>query len=89
MDDLLRSKIIGDNPIGNGLDAFRKSFVSICEGAGAFCTPDTFANSSEHRKYVDDVLKEELGPIALRVAADKNFKMVGRAGLEMRIKMMC
>ncbi|CRK43386.1 hypothetical protein BN1723_005638 [Verticillium longisporum] len=40
MDDPLRSKIIKDNPIGNGLDAFRKSFVSACEGAGVSCTPD-------------------------------------------------
>ncbi|RMD42513.1 hypothetical protein DV735_g2633, partial [Chaetothyriales sp. CBS 134920] len=35
-----QSKIIEDNPIGNGLDAFRASFNSICEGASISCTPD-------------------------------------------------
>ncbi|KAH6869569.1 hypothetical protein B0T10DRAFT_418334 [Thelonectria olida] len=35
-----QSKIIEDNPIGNGLDAFRASFNSICKGAGISCTPD-------------------------------------------------
>jgi len=34
-------KIIKDNPIGNGLDAFRASFSSICEGASVSCTPDS------------------------------------------------
>ena len=35
----------------------------------------SFANSSEHRKYVDDVLKEELGPmyVGLRNFHDKYF----------------
>ncbi|KAK0728902.1 hypothetical protein B0T26DRAFT_810694 [Lasiosphaeria miniovina] len=32
--------IIKDNPIGNGLDAFRASFSSVCEGAGVLYTPD-------------------------------------------------
>lgn len=27
----------------------------------------SFANSTEHRKYVDDVLKEELGPMYVGV----------------------
>ncbi|RSL38977.1 hypothetical protein CEP51_016856, partial [Fusarium floridanum] len=35
-----QSKVIEDNPIGNGLDAFRASFNSICEGAGIPCSPD-------------------------------------------------
>ncbi|KAH6705767.1 hypothetical protein EV126DRAFT_457884 [Verticillium dahliae] len=130
----MRDIIIKDNPIGNGLDAFRASFVSVCEGADASRAPDaidrlsheaagllhsktgrgtlranllkliaaitsddfdfdrikpllrltvadepdgalwkqvddalrntsSFANSSKHRKYVDDILKEELGPL--------------------------
>jgi hypothetical protein len=37
----LQFNIIKDNPIGNGLDAFRASFSSICEGAGVSCTPDS------------------------------------------------
>ncbi|KAK0610050.1 hypothetical protein B0T17DRAFT_593872 [Bombardia bombarda] len=40
MADQLRSKIIKDNPIEKGLDAFRASFSSICEGASVSCTPD-------------------------------------------------
>ncbi|CAI6048307.1 unnamed protein product [Clonostachys chloroleuca] len=38
----------------------------------------SFANSSEHRKYVDDVLKEELGPmyVGLRDFHDTYFKEV-------------
>ncbi|KAF3346064.1 mRNA export factor rsm1 [Verticillium dahliae VDG2] len=34
MDDLLRSKVIKDNPIGSVLDVFRASFVSTCESEG-------------------------------------------------------
>ncbi|RSL54458.1 hypothetical protein CEP51_014708 [Fusarium floridanum] len=40
MGDQPQSKIIEDNPIGNGLDAFRGYFSSICEGARVSCTPD-------------------------------------------------
>ncbi|KAK3369427.1 hypothetical protein B0T24DRAFT_658840 [Lasiosphaeria ovina] len=40
MADQPRSEIIKDNPIGKGLDAFRASFSSICEGASVSCTPD-------------------------------------------------
>ncbi|KAF3357053.1 hypothetical protein VdG1_00204 [Verticillium dahliae VDG1] len=36
----MRDIIIKDNPIGNGLDAFRASFVSVCEGADASRAPD-------------------------------------------------
>ncbi|GAB0138519.1 hypothetical protein EsDP_00006752 [Epichloe bromicola] len=35
-----QSKIIEENPIGNGLNAFRASFSSICEGARISCSPD-------------------------------------------------
>ncbi|RYO83810.1 hypothetical protein DL766_002661 [Monosporascus sp. MC13-8B] len=38
MVDQLRSNIIKDNPIGRGLDAFRTSFSSICEGANIACS---------------------------------------------------
>ncbi|RYO87915.1 hypothetical protein DL764_008794 [Monosporascus ibericus] len=40
MVDQLRSNIIKDNPIGRGLDAFRTSFSSICEGASVACSSD-------------------------------------------------
>jgi len=40
MTDQLQSKIIEENPTGKGLDAFRASFNSICEGAHISCTPD-------------------------------------------------
>ncbi|KAI8710295.1 Non-specific serine/threonine protein kinase [Fusarium sp. LHS14.1] len=35
-----QSKVIENNPIGNGLDAFRASFNLICEGADISCCPD-------------------------------------------------
>ena len=38
MTDQPRSKIIKENPIGKGLDAFRASFHLICEGANVFPT---------------------------------------------------
>ncbi|KAH7137548.1 hypothetical protein EDB81DRAFT_70458 [Dactylonectria macrodidyma] len=34
MTDQARSRVIEDNPIGNGLDAFRSLFSSTCEGRG-------------------------------------------------------
>ncbi|KAL2755485.1 hypothetical protein ACRALDRAFT_1051127 [Sodiomyces alcalophilus JCM 7366] len=44
MVDQARLQIIKNNPIGNGLDAFRTSFNSRCEGTGAgvSCHPDAF-----------------------------------------------
>ncbi|OBS17289.1 hypothetical protein FPOA_12205 [Fusarium poae] len=36
----LQPEVIRDNPIGNGLDVFRASFDSICEGAGISCCSD-------------------------------------------------
>lgn len=40
MADQSRSKIIEDNPIGKGLDAFRASFDAVCEDREIPCTPD-------------------------------------------------
>ncbi|KAJ0103725.1 hypothetical protein J7T55_001741 [Diaporthe amygdali] len=40
MADRPRSKIIEDNPIGNGLDALHASFNSVCENRRIPCTPD-------------------------------------------------
>ena len=40
MTDQAQSEILGNNPIGKGLDAFRSSFNSICEGRSISCTPD-------------------------------------------------
>ena len=34
MADHTRSTLAFENPIGNGLDGFRATFTSICEGAG-------------------------------------------------------
>ncbi|KAF3768220.1 hypothetical protein M406DRAFT_109223 [Cryphonectria parasitica EP155] len=47
MADQSQSKIIESNPIGNGLDAFRASFSSICEGASVSCTPDALEQLSQ------------------------------------------
>ncbi|KAL2255999.1 hypothetical protein VTK26DRAFT_2372 [Humicola hyalothermophila] len=40
MADELRLKIIKDNPIGNGLDAFRASFNTVCADRRIPSTPD-------------------------------------------------
>ncbi|KAK4149704.1 hypothetical protein C8A00DRAFT_18648 [Chaetomidium leptoderma] len=40
MADLVRSTIIKDNPIRNGLDAFRCSFTLLCERRSVSCGPD-------------------------------------------------
>ncbi|KAL7948074.1 hypothetical protein V8C42DRAFT_351903 [Trichoderma barbatum] len=38
--DEARVKIVEDNPIGNGLDAFRALFASVCESQGLVSSPD-------------------------------------------------
>jgi hypothetical protein len=50
MTDQLRSKIIDENPIGKGLDAFRASFNSICKGARISCTPDALEQLGQEGK---------------------------------------
>ncbi|KAH7201228.1 hypothetical protein DER44DRAFT_748366 [Fusarium oxysporum] len=47
-----QSKIIEDNPIGNGIDAFRGSFNSICERAHLSCIPDAL-DQLEHEDVQD------------------------------------
>ncbi|KAM3503168.1 hypothetical protein MY10362_004379 [Beauveria mimosiformis] len=42
----------------------------------------SFANSSEHRKYVDDVLKEELGPMYVGLRGFHDVYFQGVVGLE-------
>jgi hypothetical protein len=39
MSDQTRSKLIIENPIGNGLNSFRATFTLICEGAD-LCSAD-------------------------------------------------
>ncbi|KAK0631042.1 hypothetical protein B0T17DRAFT_491021 [Bombardia bombarda] len=50
MADQLRSKIIKDNPIGKGLDAFRALFISICEGANISGTLDALEQLGQEGK---------------------------------------
>lgn len=50
MTDQPRSKIIKNNPIGKGLDAFRASFNLICEGASIPCTPDALVQLGQEGK---------------------------------------
>ncbi|KAK0707786.1 hypothetical protein B0H67DRAFT_494588 [Lasiosphaeris hirsuta] len=47
MADQPRSEIIKDNPIRKGLDTFRASFSSICEGASVSYTPDAIQQLSQ------------------------------------------
>jgi hypothetical protein len=48
----------------------------------------SFANSSEHRKYIDDVLKEELGPMYVGVPGFFEAKFGGVTGLEQTAKVL-
>ncbi|KAH7303034.1 hypothetical protein B0I35DRAFT_365665 [Stachybotrys elegans] len=43
MAEQLRSKLIEEHPIGKGLDAFRASFSTVCDGLGIACEPDAVA----------------------------------------------
>ncbi|OTA05751.1 hypothetical protein A9Z42_0064620 [Trichoderma parareesei] len=43
-------KIIGENPIGDGLDAFRNDFASACDSAGLACSPDAFERLERSRR---------------------------------------
>ncbi|KAK0612265.1 hypothetical protein B0T14DRAFT_439280 [Immersiella caudata] len=45
-----QSKIIEENPTGNGLDAFCTSFNSICKGAHISCTPDALEQLGQEGK---------------------------------------
>ncbi|KAI6750745.1 hypothetical protein HG530_014641 [Fusarium avenaceum] len=51
MGDQSQSKIIVDNPIGNGIDAFRGSFSSICTRAGLAHIPDTLGQLEHEGPY--------------------------------------
>lgn len=47
MADELQSKVIEDNPIGTGLDAFRSSFNSICESRSISTQEDALIQLGE------------------------------------------
>ncbi|KAF2470894.1 uncharacterized protein BDR25DRAFT_368570 [Lindgomyces ingoldianus] len=46
----------------------------------------SFANSTEHRKYVDDVLKEELGPMYVGIPGFFEAFFSEIAGLELAVQ---
>ncbi|KAL7894830.1 serine/threonine-protein kinase Sgk2 [Trichoderma sp. SZMC 28014] len=48
--DEAKLKIIAENPIGNGLDAFRNEFASICGSMGLVCSPDGFDQLEQGRR---------------------------------------
>jgi hypothetical protein len=48
--DQAKSKLVEDNPIGDGLDAFRPSFNSICNGTSISCIPDTLGRLGDKGK---------------------------------------
>ncbi|KAK3353872.1 serine/threonine-protein kinase Sgk2 [Lasiosphaeria hispida] len=56
MVDAQQSKIIKDNPIGKGLDAFRASFSSICEGGNASRSPPDALEQLEREDLQNVVL---------------------------------
>lgn len=52
MTDQAPSEILGNNPIGKGLDAFRTSFNSICEDRSISCTPDAVGQLGQEGKTI-------------------------------------
>ncbi len=50
MTDQTQSKILENNPIGKGLDAFRSSFNSICKERSISCTPDALDQFGQEGK---------------------------------------
>ncbi|EXK25605.1 hypothetical protein FOMG_17734 [Fusarium oxysporum f. sp. melonis 26406] len=71
------------NPNALGLDRIKPLLrLSLTDQPADTLIGINFANSSEHRKYVDDVLEEELGSMhaGLRCFQDTNFR--GVAGLD-------
>jgi hypothetical protein len=57
MTDQAQAEILGNNPIGKGLDAFRTSFTSICEDRSISCTPDALGQLGQEGKAVWRLLK--------------------------------
>ena len=55
MADQDRSIIIKDNPIGNGLDVFRASFNSVCNGASISCNPDALEQLGQEGKQQNSI----------------------------------
>ncbi|KAH0491323.1 hypothetical protein TgHK011_002760 [Trichoderma gracile] len=48
--DEVALKIIGENPIGDGLDAFRNDFASACDSTGLACSPDAYERLEQSRR---------------------------------------
>lgn len=63
MTDQLQSKIIEDNPIRDGLDAFRALFNSICEGVHLSHAPNALQQLSQEGKK-DNVTLLKPTPLA-------------------------
>ncbi|EXK77771.1 hypothetical protein FOQG_17540 [Fusarium oxysporum f. sp. raphani 54005] len=74
-----QSKIIEDNPIGNGIDAFRGSFSSICERAHLSCIPDAL-DQLEHED-VQDLASSLLSAIQILPATRLLPSKTGRGTL--------
>ena len=54
-DDVLE-RLIQESPIGNGLDGFRTSFLSICEGNSLPCTLDAVNHLTQEGKDVNSIV---------------------------------
>ena len=60
MIDEPRLKIIRENTIGKGLDAFRASFNSVCKGTDITCSPGALELLSREGMSVSAVIALEL-----------------------------
>ncbi|KAK3371889.1 hypothetical protein B0H63DRAFT_550189 [Podospora didyma] len=73
MTDQLHSKIVEENAIGRGLDAFRASFDATCEGASISRTPDALErlNQEDLQNLALDLLSALRNLPAIRVLPSK------------------
>ncbi|KAJ2996128.1 hypothetical protein NUW58_g1072 [Xylaria curta] len=66
MMDQFRSRIIADNPIGTGLDSFRASFSSTCEGQSIACSADSLGRLDHNGNLSRLCLSARLTDVELR-----------------------
>ncbi|EXK78558.1 hypothetical protein FOQG_16775 [Fusarium oxysporum f. sp. raphani 54005] len=73
MADQPRSRVIKENPIGKGLNAFRASFNSICEAESTLCPPDALdqLDQEDIQNLVLDLLSALRSLTAVRLLRSK------------------
>lgn len=89
--DEAKLKIIDENPIGDGLDAFRNEFASICDSMGLVCSPDEFDRLEDSWQYPERdeeglLVKEATEMGVVNVARYYHHETVHISGVEDEIR---